>query len=125
MTDAFNAAWRLVKREYIEGRTHDDDGNALPWYEKTPSWFKIDSDEYDDDDYPMCENPGCDDIAVWEGLFGSDTGYYCADHGPSLSEQKTGSSAPGPFADNPDSADRYAQDALRGLLDDSMPRGYE
>ena len=110
----------------IVGRTHDDEGNSLPWNKKTPSWFKIDSNDYDDEDYPMCEHPGCGDIASWEGLFGSDTGYYCADHGPSLSEQETGiSELNNEYQDDDDAADTYLQNILQGLFNNDMPEDME
>ena len=43
----FDEAWDLVKNT-IEGRTHDDEGNPLPWNQKTPSWFKISEEQYKD-----------------------------------------------------------------------------
>lgn len=127
---AFDEAWDLVKNT-IEGRTHDDEGNPLPWNQKTPSWFKISEEQYKDMEeggwgIAECEQPGCDDIAVWEGLFGSDTGYYCADHGPSLSEQETGiSELDNEYQDDDDAADTYLQNILQGFFNNDMPEDME
>lgn len=129
MSEAFDQAWNLVKNtDFVQGRTHDDEGNPLPWNQKTPSWYKITEEQYremEEEGWGIaeCDQPGCDDIAVWEGLFGSDTGYYCADHGPSLSEQETGiSELKNEYQDDDNAADTFLQNILQGLFDDkSLP----
>ena len=126
MSEAFDQAWNLAKNtDFVEGRTHDDEGKPLPWNQKTPSWYKITEEQYREMEenwgIAECDQPGCDDIAVWEGVFGSDTGYYCADHGPSLSEQKTGiSELKNEYQDDDNAADTYLQNILQGLFDPEL-----
>ncbi len=115
----------------IVGRTHDDEGNSLPWNKKTPSWSKITEEDFremqeEGGGVAECEHPGCNDIAVWRGMFDIDTGYYCADHGPSLSEQKTGiSELKNEYQDDDNAAETYLENILQGLFNTDMPEDME